>query len=67
MTLDADIDELRCLIENHHRYTASTVAANLLDNWNESLQQFVKVFPADYKRVLEQMTTSSYELLASSS
>ena len=67
LTLDADIDELRCLIENHHRYTASTVAANLLDNWNESLQQFVKVFPADYKRVLEQMTTSSYELLASSS
>lgn len=63
LTLKADIEELRSLIENHHHYTASTLAAHLLHNWNESLQQFVKVFPADYRRVLQ----SRCELLAASS
>ena len=63
LTLDEDIEELRALVENHHRYTASTVAADLLDNWKECLQQFVKVFPADYKRVLQ----ANCELLAASS
>jgi len=67
LTDEADIEELRSLIENHHRYTASTVAEELLNSWNDSLKQFVKVFPTDYKRVLEERTRSSYELLASSS
>lgn len=47
-----DIAELRELIQLHHQYTGSTVAETILDNWPESLEQFVKVMPTDYKRVL---------------
>ncbi|MFA7237520.1 MAG: glutamate synthase-related protein, partial [Phycisphaeraceae bacterium] len=49
---DADIDELRNLIQSHERYTGSTVAAHVLKNWDEELARFVKVMPIDYKRVL---------------
>jgi glutamate synthase (NADPH/NADH) large chain len=52
VTDDADIADLQNLIENHAAYTGSTVATQLLDNWAESLQRFVKVMPTDYKRVL---------------
>jgi len=36
--------------------TGSTVARQILDNWEDELRQFVKVMPTDYKRVLMQMT-----------
>ena len=49
-----DVTELRTLMENHHRYTDSTVAKSLLDNWDDQLGNFVKVMPTDYKRVLEE-------------
>ena len=52
---DDDIAELKQLIENHMQYTGSTVARGILDNWEASLQQFVKVMPTDYKRVLQEM------------
>ena len=51
-----DIDELRTLIENHQKYTGSTVAENILKNWKTELPRFVKVMPTDYKRVLEEMS-----------
>jgi len=54
-----DIEELRTLIENHKRYTGSTVAEHVLDNWKAELPRFVKVMPTDYKRVLEEMTRES--------
>ncbi len=47
-----DIDELHGLIQLHYQHTESTVAKRLLDNWESSLAQFVKVMPTDYKRVL---------------
>ena len=53
MVEDDDISELRRLIENHQRYTGSTVAQRVLDTWQTSLREFVKVMPTDYKRVLE--------------
>ncbi len=49
-----DIAELKQLIEMHQNHTQSTVAADLLDRWDETLPQFVKVMPTDYKRVLEE-------------
>ena len=51
---DEDIAELRQLIENHAEYTGSTVAQQVLENWQTSLPQFVKVMPTDYKRVLRE-------------
>ncbi len=40
------------LLTNHYEYTKSSVARNILDNWNEYQSKFVKVMPKDYKRVL---------------
>ncbi len=50
---DADITELKSLIEKHERYTNSSVATEILENWDKHLPQFVKVYPTDYRRVLE--------------
>ena len=51
---DDDIAELKYLVNNHLDYTGSTVAKNLLDNWQASIDEFVKVMPTDYKRVLQE-------------
>jgi glutamate synthase (NADPH/NADH) large chain len=48
------VDEalLKKLIEDHHHWTGSLRARELLDSWPESRAKFVKVFPHEYKRVL---------------
>src|SRR5262249_54863350 len=51
---DADVAELRGLIEKHHKLTGSKIAAEILNQWHEALKQFIKVMPTDYKRVLEE-------------
>ena len=51
---DEDMNELRYLIENHARYTGSSVAQDILGRWQAAVPQFVKVMPRDYKRVLEE-------------
>ncbi|HKY91520.1 MAG TPA: hypothetical protein VJM11_10795, partial [Nevskiaceae bacterium] len=54
---DGQTDEaiLKRLIERHFKYTASTRARNLLDDWSKARKQFVKVFPHEYKRALNEM------------
>jgi len=47
-----DINILKELIENHYKFTKSTVARAILDNWKTALPKFIKVMPKDYKRVL---------------
>ena len=49
-----DVEEVRSLVDKHRQYTGSTVAARLLDDWDRAREQFVKVMPRDYKRVLEE-------------
>jgi len=49
---DADISELKALIEKHQKYTGSTVAEKIISDWKNILPQFIKVMPRDYKRVL---------------
>jgi glutamate synthase (NADPH/NADH) large chain len=51
---DEDSAELRELIEKHRDLTGSTVANHVLANWDDVVQQFVKVMPTDYKRVLQE-------------
>ena len=48
----ADEALLRKMIEEHHRWTGSLRARELLDSWAESRGRFVKVFPHEYKRAL---------------
>ncbi len=54
-----DIKMLHDLLTRHVDYTGSTVAQNILDEWEESYASFVKVFPTDYKRVLEEMARAA--------
>ncbi|WP_295536326.1 glutamate synthase-related protein [uncultured Pseudacidovorax sp.] len=47
-----DEAQLRKLLEEHHRWTGSKRARDLLDDWALSRTKFVKVFPNEYKRAL---------------
>ena len=49
--VDATI--LRDLLEKHRVETDSTLAAHLLDDFDETARKFVKVLPRDYAAVLE--------------
>ena len=52
LTEAEDIDELNILLQNHVRYTGSTVADKILKDWKNATAQFVRVMPKDYKRAL---------------
>lgn len=45
---------LQAMIQKHFNTTGSTVAAEILENWEAALAKFVKVYPRDYKRILEE-------------
>jgi glutamate synthase (NADPH/NADH) large chain len=49
-----DKNELFSMIRKHFEYTGSTVAKFILEDLDNQLQHFVKVFPRDYKKVLQQ-------------
>ena len=49
-----DIQQLKSLIEEHFQSTHSAVAKKVLDEWEKTLSNFVKVYPRDYRRVLEE-------------
>ncbi len=48
-----DRETIKRLLENHYKYTGSTKAKAILDDWEKELRWFVKVMPTDYRRVLE--------------
>ena len=60
-----EIDQLCQIIESHQRYTGSTVAQQMLDNWEQSLPKFQKVIPSDYKRVLAELEEEKHMASAS--
>ena len=49
---------LKKLIEDHHRWTGSLRARDILDNWSEARAKFVKVFPTEYKRALAEINAA---------
>ena len=64
-----DLDELdeedrqvvKDLLNKHVEYTNSTVAQNILENWSDYQNKFIKVMPKDYKRVLTAMKRAKAE------
>ncbi len=52
LILDADVVEVRGLLERHRDLTGSPRAAWILEHWAEAQPCFIKVFPHEYKRVL---------------
>ena len=55
----ADEALLKKLVEDHHRWTGSLRAREILDNWSTSVTKFVKVFPHEYRRALTEMGAKS--------
>ncbi|MCA6488436.1 MAG: glutamate synthase subunit alpha, partial [Chitinophagaceae bacterium] len=49
-----DIVLLKNLLSKHHQLTGSSIAAFILSDLQQQVKNFVKVFPRDYKKVLEQ-------------
>jgi glutamate synthase (NADPH/NADH) large chain len=49
----ADVDWLHGILVAHVDATDSAVGQRILADWDGALQQFVKVMPRDFKRVLE--------------
>ncbi|KAF2229910.1 glutamate synthase-like protein [Viridothelium virens] len=56
-----EISFVRGLIEDHHHYTGSELAARILLDFNRALPRFVKVLPTDYKRVMEEEAAKAAE------
>ena len=50
---DEDVDWLRGIVTMHMEQTGSPVAERILSKWWTNVGCFVKIFPKDYKRVLE--------------
>jgi glutamate synthase (NADPH/NADH) large chain len=53
---DDDINDLKEMIQQHYTYTGSTVAQFILKDFDNQLRNFIKVFPRDYKKVLQERT-----------
>ncbi|WP_088283198.1 glutamate synthase-related protein [Ideonella sp. A 288] len=49
---EADEVQLKALIEQHHSWTGSLRAREILDDWTAARARFIKVFPNEYKRAL---------------
>ena len=56
--------KLRAMIERHYEYTDSSLAAGILEEWQEARKRFVKVYPHDYKRAMEAMESVMKEGMA---
>ena len=54
----AERREVRRLIERHLEHTGSVPARKVLTNWDKSVDDFVKVMPTDYKRVLHERSAA---------
>ena len=50
---DIDKNELFTMLQKHVDYTGSTVAKFIIEDMENQLQHFVKVFPKDYKKALK--------------
>ena len=52
LTDTEEIEDIRKMIHRHAGYTHSSLAWEILADWNKIVSQFVKVMPDDYKRIL---------------
>ena len=50
-----DAERLRQLIANHLRYTGSTRARGILEDWPSFMGKFRKVMPVEYRRALNEL------------
>jgi glutamate synthase domain-containing protein 3 len=56
---DEDEEWLRTIVTRHMEETGSPVAERILTKWWSNVERFTKIFPKDYKRVLEAMSDAT--------
>jgi glutamate synthase (NADPH/NADH) large chain len=49
----SDEATLRKYITNHYNYTKSERAKEILEDWDNAMLKFIKVFPKEYKEALK--------------
>ena len=54
---------LKTLVADHHKWTGSLRAREILDHWTEARGKFVKVFPNEYKRALAEISLKAMTAL----
>ncbi|MBI9071569.1 MAG: glutamate synthase large subunit [Melioribacteraceae bacterium] len=59
---EEDINELKGLITRHKKFTDSKRAEFILNSWDVELKNFVKVYPTDYRRIVEEQSLSAKEV-----
>jgi len=58
-----DIQHLKTLIENHYHATQSPRAQEILEQWEQELGNFIKVFPEEYRLALERIAKETAQTL----
>ncbi len=58
---DTDVDFLHLTVQRHLDETHSSVAKDVLSDWDHSVTRFAKVMPKDYRKVLEATTRAERE------
>ena len=48
----SDLTELKQLIENHYNATLSPLAQRILEEWETTQKEFIRVFPEEYRQAL---------------
>ena len=60
--LDFHEERILFLLKRHLKFTKSSVAKKLLNNWGKERRNFRTVFPKDYRVALENMRQKNYIL-----
>jgi len=60
--IDTDFEILKNMLEQHAKYTRSSIAKRIIKNWKEEAFKFLKVFPIEFKRVLNQNLETQHTL-----
>jgi glutamate synthase (NADPH) large chain len=55
---ESDIETIKHLLANHHKYTQSLKAQQILGNFHKYVNFFIKVMPLEYKRILGESTVN---------
>ncbi|TGA97226.1 glutamate synthase large subunit [Sporolactobacillus shoreae] len=55
LTDKKELEAVYGLIRNHLNYTGSPKAGNILENWEEYAERFIKIIPRDYEAILAQI------------
>ncbi|MCO5235269.1 MAG: glutamate synthase large subunit [Chitinophagaceae bacterium] len=59
--ISGESEELFNMVSRHFAFTGSTVARFIMDDFENQLKNFIKVYPRDYKRVFRETKTSVAE------